>query len=162
MSDDLYERGLQVRKEGLGADYVQRALDSADDFNRPFQLVNNLLSASALALSGEAIALGAKAGLAPSTMVDVINASTGRNGATQDKFPKAILPGTFDAGFASGLMLKDVRLCLREAQAMGVAMNGAAGVLALWERAVAELGGDADFTRIANLFERDNGVELRG
>lgn len=37
MSDDLFERGLQVRKEVLGADYVQRALDSADDFNRPFQ-----------------------------------------------------------------------------------------------------------------------------
>lgn len=143
-------------------------------FGRPFhvgraagmgqmmKLVNNLLSASALALSGEAIVLGAKAGLAPATMVDVINASTGRNSATQDKFPKAILPGTFDAGFASGLMLKDVRLCLQEAQAMGVAMRGAAGVLALWERAVAELGGDADFTRIVNLFERDNGVEVRG
>jgi 4-carboxymuconolactone decarboxylase len=34
---ELFDKGLAVRKEVLGADYVDKALQSADDFNRDFQ-----------------------------------------------------------------------------------------------------------------------------
>jgi 4-carboxymuconolactone decarboxylase len=37
MDNDLFEKGLAMRKSVLGADYVQKNLDAADDFNRPFQ-----------------------------------------------------------------------------------------------------------------------------
>ena len=84
------------------------------------KLANNLLSATALAITSEAMVLGVKAGLDPKVMLDVINAGSGRNSASQDKFPKAILPRTFDFGFANGLMYKDVKLCLEEASALGV------------------------------------------
>ena len=84
------------------------------------KLVNNVLSAAAMAATAEAMVTGVKAGLDPRQMLDVINAGTGRNTATEDKFTKAILPGTFDLGFAAGLMLKDVKLFLAERELLGV------------------------------------------
>src|SRR6266566_6154465 len=68
------------------------------------KLLNNLLSAAAMAISSEAIVMGVKAGLDPKVMVDVINSGSGRNTATQDKFPRSVLPRSFDYGFATGLM----------------------------------------------------------
>jgi hypothetical protein len=75
------------------------------------KVVNNLLSGSAMAISAEAVAIGVKAGLDAATMIDVINAGSGRNSATLEKFPRSILNRRFDYGFAAGLMLKDIRLC---------------------------------------------------
>ena len=72
--------------------------------------------------------MGVKAGLDPKVMIDIINAGSGRNSATQDKFPRSILPGTFDFGFATGLSYKDVRLCVDEAEALGVPMVVGAAV----------------------------------
>jgi len=37
MDKELRDKGLAVRKDVLGADYVERAFRTADDFNRPFQ-----------------------------------------------------------------------------------------------------------------------------
>ena len=37
MSDDLYEKGLKIRREVVGKEYVDRSLAEADDFNRPLQ-----------------------------------------------------------------------------------------------------------------------------
>jgi hypothetical protein len=72
--------------------------------------------------------MGVKAGLKPSQMCDIINAGSGRNSATQDKFPKSVISRSFDFGFATGLSHKDVRLCLQEADELGVPMvAGAAG-----------------------------------
>jgi len=86
------------------------------------KLVNNLLAACSLAITCEGMVMGAKAGLDAKTMIGVLNVSSGRSSATQDKFPRAVLPGTFDFGFATGLSHKDVRLCLDEAEALGVPM----------------------------------------
>jgi 3-hydroxyisobutyrate dehydrogenase-like beta-hydroxyacid dehydrogenase len=125
------------------------------------KLANNLLSATALAISSEAMVMGVKAGLDPRVMLDVINAGSGRNSATQDKFPKAILPRTFDAGFATGLMYKDVRLCIEEAQAMGVPMLVANAVRQLWFLAYSQIGAEEDFTTIVQCVERWAGVEVK-
>ena len=84
------------------------------------KLVNNVLSAAAMAATAEAMVTGVKAGLDPRQMLEVINAGTGRNTATEDKFTKAILPGTFDLGFAAALMLKDMKLFLAERESLGV------------------------------------------
>ena len=63
--------------------------------------------------TSEAVVMGVKSGLDPSVMIDVINAGSGMNTASRDKFPRAILPRSFDFGFATGLMVKDVRLASR-------------------------------------------------
>jgi len=126
------------------------------------KLVNNLLSATALAITSEAMVMGVKAGLDPQVMLDVINAGSGRNSASQDKFPKAILPRTFDFGFANGLMYKDVKLCLEEASAMGVPMWVASAVRQMWLLACTEMGPDKDFTTIVKCVEKWAGVEVSG
>jgi len=126
------------------------------------KLANNLLSATATAATAEAIVFGVKAGLDPSVMCDVINAGSGRNTASQDKFPNQVLTRKFSQGFATGLMYKDVRLCLEEADAAGVPMTVASGVRALWARANDELGAGSDMTAIVQLLERATGVEVKG
>jgi 3-hydroxyisobutyrate dehydrogenase-like beta-hydroxyacid dehydrogenase len=126
------------------------------------KLGNNLLAAAALVISSEALAMGVKAGVDPKVMIDVINAGSGRNSATQDKFPRAILPGTFDFGFATGLSYKDVRLCVDEAEALGVPMVLGAVVRQMLAVTNARFGPDSDFTSIAKVVEEWAGVEIRG
>jgi len=124
------------------------------------KLCNNLLSASVLAVSSEALVMGVKAGLEPKMMLDVINAGSGRNSATQDKFPRSILPRRFDFGFSTGLMYKDVRLCLEEAEFLGVQMWVAPAVRQLWLQACLELGEHSDFTAIVKCVERLANVQV--
>lgn len=125
------------------------------------KLVNNCLSAAAMALSSEAVVAGAKAGIPPKVMIDVINAGSGRNTATSQKFPQSILPGTFDYGFATGLMHKDVKLFIEEAKRMGLSLEGCQVVFDIWQRTLDKLGPDSDFTRIVTLMEEEAGVEVR-
>jgi len=134
--------------------------------NKPGQgqvmkLANNLLGAAAIVLSSEAITMGVKAGLKPSQMCDIINAGSGRNSATQDKFPRSVIPRTFDFGFATGLSYKDVRLCLQEADQMGVPMVAGAAVMQMLAVTQAKYGSDSDFTSVARVVEEWAGVEIR-
>ena len=122
------------------------------------KLANNFLSASAMAATAEAVAMGVKAGLDPAVMIDVINAGSGRNTASTGKFPNAILPRTFDLGFATALMLKDVRLAMEEAKALGVPNEVMSAVAGAWEAANSEIGGAADFTTVIQPIERRAGV----
>ena len=126
------------------------------------KLANNLMAAAALVITSEAVAMGTKAGLDPKVLIDIINASSGRNSASQDKFPRAVLPGTFDFGFATGLSYKDVRLCIDEAEAMGVPMVCGASVRQMLAITNAKFGADSDFTFIAKVLEEWAGVEMRG
>src|SRR5688572_15244183 len=125
------------------------------------KLLNNLLSATALAISSEAVVMGVKAGLDAQQILDVINAGTGRNSATADKFPRFVLPRTFNAGFAIGLFNKDIRLCLEEADALGVPMVVGTAVRQLMAITLASEGYDADITEIVKPVERWAGVEVK-
>jgi 3-hydroxyisobutyrate dehydrogenase-like beta-hydroxyacid dehydrogenase len=126
------------------------------------KLANNLLAATAMAATSEAMAMGVKAGLDAKVLIDIINASSGRNSATQDKFPRAILPRTFDFGFATGLSYKDVRLCVEEAEAMGVPMVVGGAVREMLAVTRARFGAGSDFTYIAKVLEEWAGVEIKG
>jgi len=126
------------------------------------KLANNLLAASAIVLTSEAMAMGVKAGLDAKVLIDIINAGSGRNSASQDKFPKAILTRTFDFGFATGLSYKDVRLCLEESEALGVPMVAGAAVRQMLAITNAKFGADSDFTSIAKVVEEWAGVEIKG
>jgi len=124
------------------------------------KVANNLMSVACMAVSCEMLVLGARAGVDPKVMMEVINISSGRNGAMQDKVPRHILPRTFDFGFSTALSHKDAGLCLDEAEALGVPLimgNAARQVLTMTK---AEFGPDADFTNMIRLFERWAGVEV--
>ena len=126
------------------------------------KLANNLLAATAMVATSEAMAMGVKAGLDAKVLIDIINASSGRNSASQDKFPRAILPRTFDFGFATGLSYKDVRLCVEEAEAMGVPMVVGGAVREMLAVTRARFGAGSDFTHIAKVLEEWAGVEIKG
>jgi 3-hydroxyisobutyrate dehydrogenase-like beta-hydroxyacid dehydrogenase len=126
------------------------------------KLANNLLSATAMVATSEAVVMGVKSGLDPSVMIDVINSGSGLNTASRDKFPRSVLPRTFDFGFATGLMVKDVRLCLEEAKALGLSMEVAEAVGRLWEVVIRETGGESDFTSAIKPIEKAAGVVVGG
>jgi 3-hydroxyisobutyrate dehydrogenase-like beta-hydroxyacid dehydrogenase len=126
------------------------------------KLANNLLSATAVAATSEAVVMGVKSGLDPAVMIDVINSGSGMNTASRDKFPRSILPRSFDYGFATGLMVKDVRLCLEEAKALGLSMEVAEAVGRLWEVVIREIGAESDFTSAIRPIEKAAGVVVGG
>jgi 3-hydroxyisobutyrate dehydrogenase len=98
------------------------------------KLLNNYLSATALAATSEAIAFGTGQGIEMKTILDIVNASTGRNSATDDKFPRRVLNGPIDAGFTAKLQLKDITLYLENARAAGISDEIASTVVDVWRR----------------------------
>jgi 3-hydroxyisobutyrate dehydrogenase-like beta-hydroxyacid dehydrogenase len=126
------------------------------------KLANNLLSAAAMAITSEAVVMGVKAGLDAGQMIDIINAGSGRNTASDAKFPRSILPRTFDYGFTNAHMYKDVKLCLEVAEEMGVPMWVGAAVRQLWAYSANHMGPDTDFTTVIKCVEEWAGVEVKG
>jgi 3-hydroxyisobutyrate dehydrogenase-like beta-hydroxyacid dehydrogenase len=122
------------------------------------KLANNILAATVLVATAEVVVMGVKSGLDPSVMIDVLNAGSGGTSASRDKFPRAILPRTFDYGFATGLMVKDVGLYLDEAKALGVSVEVAEAVGRLWDLAMRDQGPDSDFTAAIKPIEEAAGV----
>jgi 3-hydroxyisobutyrate dehydrogenase-like beta-hydroxyacid dehydrogenase len=125
------------------------------------KLCNNVLSAAAMAATSESMVMGVKAGLDPRIMLDVINASSGRSTASEQKFPRNVLPGTFDLGFTAGLMTKDVKLFLAEGNVLGVPARVIEAVARLLELTCDELGADKDVTAMVQPLEKRAGVEVR-
>ena len=125
------------------------------------KLINNMLSAIALAGSSEAFVMGVKAGLDPDVMLDVINTGSGRNSATLDKFPRSVLPRTFDFGFPIDGFCKDIQLCLDEAKAMGFPFWMANTAAQLYQYARGQGGGSADFTALIRYIEPWAGVTVK-
>lgn len=116
------------------------------------KVINNLMSATAIAITAEAMVLGVKAGLDPATLLDVVSTSSGANNAAADKFPKQVLTRNFNHGFRMELMAKDVRLALDEARRRSVPMPLGALVAELWSLADPEVLGE-DCTAIVKMFE---------
>jgi 3-hydroxyisobutyrate dehydrogenase len=180
--DELARRGVSlidapvsggVKKAGEGtlavmaggdADIVARCRSLLENFGKIFltggsgsghalKSLNNYLSAAALAITAEAVMAGERFGLDPGTMLEVLNASTGRNTATDHKYPTFVLPRTFNSGFALGLMAKDLRLALDLVRSMGTPCRLLEDCTALWSRAESQLGGRADNTEIVKYLE---------
>jgi 3-hydroxyisobutyrate dehydrogenase-like beta-hydroxyacid dehydrogenase len=125
------------------------------------KLCNNVLSATAMAATAEAMVMGVKAGLDPRIMLDVINAGTGRNTATEDKFGRAVLTRKFNLGFTAGLMTKDVKLFLAEGRELGVPTHVIEAVAQQFDLTCTEFGADKDITAVVQPVENRAGVKVR-
>src|SRR4051812_30151424 len=136
-------RGSRVVHAGErpGAGHVVKAL-------------NNLMSAAHLLVSSEALIAGREFGLDPAVMLDIVNGSSGRSGSTQTKWPRFILPGGFDSGFALRLMLKDMRGALDLQDATGTPAPLSRAAVDAWADAAEALPPDADHTEIARWLEQ--------
>ena len=111
------------------------------------KLLNNFLSATAMAATAEAVAFGVAQDLDMEMIVDVVNASSGRNTATSDKFPRRILTGSYDAGFSSAQYCKDLGLYRDAAEAIAASRPVSPAVRDLWLRLDSTDPG-ADITRV--------------
>jgi len=119
--------------------------------------LNNYLSAVALAATAEAMMAGESFGIDPAVMLEILNHSTGRNSATEQKYPAFVLSGSFNSGFALGLMAKDLRIALGLAEAVGTPATLLNECAALWNSAERGLGFNADNTEIVKYLEKLRG-----
>lgn len=117
------------------------------------KLANNMISAAGMAAAFEASAMAVKAGVDARVLIDTVNASTGRNSATMDKFPVSVLTRSFDYGGKLSTMYKDVFLCLEEARELGVPMWVGATVVQLWFHAMTQGRGSDDYTTLIKMIE---------
>src|SRR5437868_2093007 len=126
------------------------------------KLANNFLSATAMVATSEAVVMGVKSGLDPKVMIDVINSGSGMNTASRDKFPRSVLPRSFDFGFTTAMMVKDVRLAVEEMRSLGLSMEVAEAVGRLWETVIKDQGPESDFTTAIKPIEKAAGVVVGG
>jgi 3-hydroxyisobutyrate dehydrogenase len=110
--------------------------------------LNNYVSAAGLVAAAEAVIVGSHFGLDPLVIVEVLNASTGRNNSTENKLKQQVLSGDFASGFAMSLMAKDLHTAAGIARHLGVAAPLAEACEALWAEAGDKLGSGADHTEI--------------
>jgi 3-hydroxyisobutyrate dehydrogenase len=128
--------GKQIFHAGpLGAGHAVKAL-------------NNYVSAAGLVAACEAVVAGSRFGLKPETIIDILNASSGMNNSTQNKFRQFILSRTWGAEFMMGLMAKDLRTALEVCQATGTPTLLAGPCVKIWNSAEEKIGGAADHTEI--------------
>jgi 3-hydroxyisobutyrate dehydrogenase len=125
------------------------------------KLVNNMCSGGILALTIEAVAVAARAGVDPTRAVEILQASSGRSNASDNKFPRFILNGAFDAGFAVRLMAKDLAGFERLAREMGVDSKLATITAELYRTAIERGLGEEDHTAVLRLIEEWTNTRLR-
>ncbi|MFG6147532.1 NAD(P)-dependent oxidoreductase [Halobacillus sp. B23F22_1] len=124
--------------------------------------LNNLISATTLAATGEAIALGVKLGLDPNRMLDVVNSSTGRSFSSEYKLPNQVLTRDFEVGFTLDLMVKDLKIALGMAEEEKVPMMITGASYQLWKQAWSKGRGPRDHTEIIQHIEEMIDIEIKG
>jgi 2-hydroxy-3-oxopropionate reductase len=143
----LWGRTLTVAGDKAGAAQV-------------LKLTNNILSAVALAATAEAFVMGAKGGLDPEVMVAAINAGSGRNSATESKFPLAVLNRQFNFGAEMHILMKDIDLAIAQGEALGVPMWVCQAARLVFKHAMFQGAAKDDLTTIVQHIERDAGFEM--
>ena len=123
--------------------------------------LNNTISAAGLLIAAEAFLVGKRFGLAPETMAEVVNASTGMNHSTLNKLAPFVFSRNFDSGFAMDLMVKDLDIALALARDTETAVPFAALSRQIWAQAQQNLDPGRDHTEIVRWLERLAREELR-
>ena len=155
--EDLAERARPMLKHiGRNIFFVGETRGAG----QTMKLANNFLSAISTVATSEAMTLGVQAGLDPAVMIDVLNASSGRNSATEDKFPKSVLTGNYDQSMAQRLLLKDVRLCTEEAESLGVPMWMGAAIRQFLTFAISQGTGEDPSIALVKYYEDWAGVKI--
>ncbi len=144
----LQETGQEIIHVGaVGSGHAAKAL-------------NNLLAANNMLVAAEALLVGRKFGIAPETLLAVLNAGSGRNQATETKYEKFVLSRTFDSGFAAALMRKDIGIALDLARDQGIEPVLGEAIGRVWDAAVDALEPGADQTAVVRYLEQAHGVSL--
>jgi 2-hydroxy-3-oxopropionate reductase len=124
------------------------------------KLLNNIMSAANFTMAAEAFVFGAKAGLDPERMLEVINNGTGKNDSTLTIIPNNILTRTFDFGSQVSIVIKDMTQAIVEAEQLGVPVHLTRAIRDLFEQTLQEFGGTADQTGLVQFLERMAKTEI--
>ncbi|MEM8976090.1 MAG: NAD-binding protein [Pseudomonadota bacterium] len=124
------------------------------------KLTNNILSAVAFAATSEAYVMGAKGGVDPEVLTEAINNGSGRNSATLDKFPRAVLTRSFDYGAEMHILMKDIDLAIAQGERLGVPMWVCQAARLVYKHAVFAAGEKPDITTIVKHVESAAAFEL--
>ncbi|MGR3311946.1 NAD(P)-dependent oxidoreductase [Roseovarius indicus] len=124
------------------------------------KVVNNAMMAANMVIASEGLVMGAKAGLDPDAMMEVLTAGTGQSAAATI-LAKAALTGGFDFGAHLSIVEKDAKLGLSEAAELDVPVETMQAATRLWDRAAQEGRGGDDFTSIIQLIEEAAGAQVR-
>ena len=117
------------------------------------KLTNNMLCAVAFVATSEAITMSGKAGIPADAMLQILNDGTGRNFATMNLFPEAVLPGTFDFGATIEILMKDVDLAIAQGEELGVPMWVCQAVRLVLKHGVFQGRAQQDLSRIVQIIE---------
>ena len=147
------EPGAVQRALPVFAPLGKATLTGGPGSGHAMKALNNYLSAANLATASEALIAGVRFGLDPNVMIEILNASSGRNTGTAQKIPAYVIPRNFSSGFALKLMAKDLRLALEVARAAGTESPLLAETSAIYDRAEAAMGPGADNTDVYRYLE---------
>lgn len=114
------------------------------------KLLNNFLNAVSLAATAEVMVAGKKAGLDLHLLLEVLNASSGVNFATLNRFPRIVDGDYLEGGLSGKLMTKDLVLYVEHLHRLGVASLNAAGPMASFGLATALGYGDQISNRVVD------------
>ena len=135
MGSEIFHTG------GLGSGHATKAL-------------NNYLGAAGTIAGMEALLVGEKFGLNPKTLIDVINASTGKNSTTERKIPQQVFTKAFASGFQLALMTKDVGIARGIARVARVETPYLRNTLKIWRDALNRLPAGADHTEMYHYLKK--------
>ncbi|MDH0704953.1 NAD(P)-dependent oxidoreductase [Pseudomonas sp. GD03862] len=135
-------------------------LGADPSLGQTMKIINNTLYATTMVASSEALVYGVKAGLDPKTMLDVINVSSGRSFATLERIPQCVLDRSFPVRFTTELLHKDVKMCMDEAEKLGVPMQVNPATRQFLAFALSQGDGDKDNAYPIRHIEQWAGVEF--
>jgi 3-hydroxyisobutyrate dehydrogenase len=119
------------------------------------------VSAAGLLAAAEGLVAAQRFGLEPKVALEILNASTGKNNSTENKFAQFVFSRSFGSGFSLGLMAKDLRTALELAAQVQAPMPLGERCVPLWNEAEGALGANADHTEIVRVLETITGTELK-
>lgn len=135
-------------------------LGRAPTLGQTMKILNNTVYAANLIASCEALVYGVKSGLDPKTMLDVLNVSSGRSFATQERIPQCVLDRSFPLRFTTELLHKDIGMCIDDAQRLGAHMRVSPVVRDFLAYVIEQGDGALDNATTIRHFERWAGVEF--
>jgi 3-hydroxyisobutyrate dehydrogenase len=125
------------------------------------KLVNNILVGTIAASIAESFVLGVKAGVDVETMAKIIGVSAGASWQLSAQFPLRAFNGSFQPGFMTDLLHKDLGLALELAAEKQTTVPMTALARQLYEMARAAGYGREDYTSLLKVLEGMAGVEVR-
>lgn len=124
------------------------------------KMVNNAIGITGFTIACEAMVMGTKAGIDPHLLLDIVNAGSGRNVATEEKFFRSILPRKLGEPGSIDIGVKDISLYVETLAQIGLPARIGAPIMEFWQGAKAE-NPARGYSSIIEIFERAAGVIVK-